>query len=405
MRLIVYLLLLNLTSLATFSSDKINDLQLGSWDYEWMKKVKIELKNGSEKFLPAYKQLLKDADSALNKNYYTVTSKTMVPPSNSKNDYMSMGPYWWPDPTKKDGLPYVNRDGEVNPEREQFDRPKLIGMVNSVRNLSLGWFFSDNYEYAKKASELLKIWFLNPSTLMNPHLEYAQAIPGRTPGRHIGIIDAKSFYELVDAISILEISGSLSPNEIAEIKLWFKKYFEWLITSEHGQKENNHENNHSVAYDVQAAGIAYFLGNSDFVAQKVRELPRKRIDTMLEKDGSQPYELIRTKAFGYSVGNLYNLFEIAELGLNVGVNIFNYSNIQGSTLKDALNFLIQYAGKENTWPYQQITDWNEEEKKLGCILRKAGHIYNDDEYQLLWEDYFQARLQDHWILLVEPGFI
>ena len=27
-----------------------------------------------------------------------------------------MGPYWWPDTTKIDGLPYIRRDCELNPE-------------------------------------------------------------------------------------------------------------------------------------------------------------------------------------------------------------------------------------------------------------------------------------------------
>ena len=29
------------------------------------------------------------------------------------NDFYSNGDYWWPDPSKIDGLPYINRDGQV----------------------------------------------------------------------------------------------------------------------------------------------------------------------------------------------------------------------------------------------------------------------------------------------------
>lgn len=29
----------------------------------------------------------------------------------------SVGPYWWPDPSKPDGLPYIRKDGHKNPER------------------------------------------------------------------------------------------------------------------------------------------------------------------------------------------------------------------------------------------------------------------------------------------------
>ena len=31
------------------------------------------------------------------------------------HDYMSLSIYSWPDPEKKDGLPYIIKDGETNP--------------------------------------------------------------------------------------------------------------------------------------------------------------------------------------------------------------------------------------------------------------------------------------------------
>ncbi|MGC9355897.1 MAG: alginate lyase family protein, partial [Mariniphaga sp.] len=294
--------------------------RFGGWDYSWMAKVKKDLSAG-DVFLPAFNQLIKEADEALNGGVYSVTFKEMVPPGGSKNDYMSMGPYWWPDPEKPDGLPYIRRDGEVNPERDKLDSAQKNKMINAVRSLSLAWFFTEKEEYAEKAAELLRVWFLDPETLMNPHLNYSQAIPGRTDGRFIGIIDGRSFAILVDAISLLETSGALTEDERAVLRNWFEEYFIWLTTSEFGKEEDNYKNNHSVAYDVQACGIAYFLGKDDYVRKKVGEVPQRRIDPMIEEDGRQPHELIRTKAFGYSVSNLRNFFDTGELGLRVGVDI------------------------------------------------------------------------------------
>ena len=187
--------------------------RLGGWDYSWMEYVKKELNEDGKKFLPAYNQLIEDADEALEGGVFSVTYKEMLPPSNNKHDYMSMGPYWWPDPEKPDGLPYIRRDGEVNPERNELDSPQKNKMINGVRTLTMAWYFSGNEAYAQKAAELLRVWFLDEETLMNPHLEYAQAIPGRTPGRFIGVIDATSFHELVDAIALLETSGALTDQE------------------------------------------------------------------------------------------------------------------------------------------------------------------------------------------------
>ncbi|MCA1760315.1 MAG: alginate lyase family protein, partial [Bacteroidales bacterium] len=331
------------------------DVRLGGWDYSWMEQVKDNLKNDESDFLQAYNQLLVEADEALDGGVYSVTFKDMVPPGGSKNDYMSMGPYWWPDPEKPDGLPYIRRDGEVNPERDNLDSRQLSGMINGVRTLSLAWFFSEEKEYAEKAAELLRVWFLNQETLMNPHLNYGQSIPGRTEGRFIGVIDGRSFAVLVDAIALLETSGALTEDEKTGLRNWFEGYFLWLTTSEFGKEEDNYRNNHSVAYDVQACGIAYFLGKDDYVRQKVGEMPERRIDPMIEADGSQPHELIRTRAFGYSVSNLRNFFDAGELGLKVGVDIFNYTNPKGGSLKKALDYLIGYIGREQDWPYEEIS--------------------------------------------------
>ena len=384
--------------------EQTNEIRLGSWDYAWMQKVKKELDESGGKYLPAYNQLIKDANDALNEGIFSVTFKKFMPPSGNKHDYMSMGPYWWPDPEKENGLPYIGRDGEINPERNELDSPRKEKMVNNVRNLSLAWFFSGEQKYAEKAAELLRVWFLNEETLMNPHLEYAQAIPGRTPGRFIGVIDGKCFETLVDAIVLLETSGALTCGEKEGLRNWFERYFRWLRESEHGKSEDSWKNNHSVAYDLQSTGIAYFLGDDDFVACKVREMPRRRIDPMIEADGRQPEELIRTKSFGYSVGNLSNFIRVGEKGLKTGVNIFGYTNQKGGSIQKALDFLVAYIGRKKDWPYQQITSWEHTENDLGLIIRSAALIYKNEEYQKLWEDNFAERLKAHWKLLVSPEY-
>ncbi len=384
--------------------EQIKKIRFVGWDYEWMQKIKKELNDGDQKYLPAYGQLIKNADAALNSKPFSVTYKKFIPPSGNKHDYMSMGPYWWPDPEKENGLPYIKKDGEVNPERNETDRPQLGRLINNVRSLSMAWFFSGEQKYAAKAAELLRVWFLDEETYMNPHLEYAQSIPGRNPGRSIGVIDAASFYVLVDAISLLETSATLSEKEKDGIRTWFERYFRWLVESGHGKEEDNYKNNHSVSYDVQAASVAYFLGDDDFIARKVREAPRRRIDPMIEGDGSQPEELIRTKALLYSSGNIENFFRLGEGGMKVGVNIFGYVNPKGGSIQKALGFLIPYIGKEKDWPYNQISDWEYAENLLGLMVRRAARIYENEDYQKIWEDNFSERLKTHWRLLVVPEY-
>ncbi|BBF82724.1 probable exported protein (plasmid) [Asticcacaulis excentricus] len=93
---------------------------------------------------PAVAKVIKDADKALTAGPWSVTNKTRTPPSGDKHDYMSLGPYWWPDPAVPGGEPYVRRDGQVNPERatDAFDRTAITRMADAVEALSLAYYFT-----------------------------------------------------------------------------------------------------------------------------------------------------------------------------------------------------------------------------------------------------------------------
>ena len=385
------------------NSKSVENPKLGGWDFDWMMFVKNKISINDPEFQPAFNKLIEEADKALKGGVYSVTYKTLTPIGGTKNDYMSMGPYWWPDPDKPDGLPYIRRDGEVNPERNNLDSNQKGKMISAVRALSLAWFFSEKEKYAEKAAELLRVWFLDPETRMNPHLKYSQSIPGITGGRFIGVIDGRSFYDLVDAIALLKTSNMLTTGQETGIDRWVQDYFQWLTESQFGKDEEDYRNNHSVAYDAQACGIAYFLGNNEYVKNKVGELPVRRINPMIEADGRQPHELIRTKAFGYSVHNLANFFDTADLGQRVGVDVYHYTNTKGASLQTALDYLIGFIGRENDWPYDQISEWQSTENHLGLLVRRAARIYGNEKYQNLWEDIFSERLKTDLQILVEKG--
>src|SRR5689334_10807130 len=157
-----------------------------------------------EKFKDAYDDLIRDANTALTVGPFTVTQKKRRPPSGDKHDYMSLAPYWWPDSTKPNGVPFIRRDGNVNPEsRVDNDSPRFGAMADAVETLALAYYFSSDPKYGARAAELVRVWFLAPATRMNPHLRFGQAIPGVTDGRGIGLIDTRNLSSVIDAVTLL----------------------------------------------------------------------------------------------------------------------------------------------------------------------------------------------------------
>ncbi len=312
--------------------------------------------------LQALAELLSIADKSLKNGPYSVVYKEKVPPSGDKHDYMSVGPYWWPDSTKADGLPYIRKDGQVNPERYAIKDDEYQNAISrDVYFLGLAWFYTGNEKYAVHAAGLLRTWFLDTATRMNPHLNYGQAIPGITDGRGIGLIDTHNVTMLIDGIQLLKGSRALSAAEYKGIQDWYRQFLQWMRTSPIGMDEADELNNHGTWYDVQQVAIALFTGQQELARQMLEQQSKKRIDNQLEAAGGQPKELARTLSWNYSLFNLRAFFELALLAENVKVDLWNYESPGKKSLKKAYAWLLPYAAGKKEWEYQQIKPKHDED--------------------------------------------
>ena len=209
------------------------------WNKAHLAEVREHLSDGA--YATAYHHLLKEADDRMEQAPLSVRMKEKPAASGDNHDYMSLSRYFWPDETKPDGLPYVSRDGVSNPELESLDRPKLSKMATGVTTFSLAWYFSGDERYAQKAVELLRVWFLNKETRMNPNLNHAQIVPGlyNGKGRCYGVIDAYSFVEMLDGVQLLEGSKAFTKKDSKALKAWFSEFLKWILTSDQGIQEGN----------------------------------------------------------------------------------------------------------------------------------------------------------------------
>ena len=338
-------------------------------------------RDGDPSVRAALDALIARADDALARGPFSVMDKTLTPPSGDKHDYMSFGPYWWPDPEAPDGLPYIRRDGDVNPASadDSTDRPAMTAMATAVHALALAFHFTDEARYADRARLLLKTWYLDPATRMNPDLEYGQAIPGKCDGRGIGIIDTAILIRVADALALLERGDGLTPDERAGIVQWFEAYLDWLLGSSHGHDERSQHNNHGTWYDTQVARFALVCGRDDLARDVVASAGPVRIAPQVGPDGAQPLELARTRSFSYSVMNLRGYCSLALMGDRLGVDLWGFVSPEGASIRAAIEYLLPYADPAKEWPHPQMTDAHR--VTLVPVLRSAAVAYREVRYR------------------------
>ncbi|SDP03646.1 Copper amine oxidase N-terminal domain-containing protein [Paenibacillus sp. yr247] len=359
-----------------------------------LNEIKAKYLAGDAGVTASVDQLKQQADKEMKAGPYSVTYKTSTPPSGDKHDYVSIGIYWWPNPDTPDGKPYIRKDGFVNPETKNsaYDKDSLVKSHSAIKTLALAYFYTGNEVYAEYASKLLRVWYLNPDTMMNPNLNYGQSIPGVTEGRKEGIIETINIMNILDYVTILNKSKYLPDSDLNRFKDWIAAYMKWLTENKIGLDEKKATNNHGTWYDTQVASFALFSGKLD-VAKKYIESGKQRVDGQIESDGKMPQEMDRTLSLHYPLYNLQGFVYLAQLGDKVGIDLWNYESPKGGSIKKSLNFLAPYYAGDKKWELEQAVEASMAEGIP--VFVPAGIKFNDKLYQRtadkLLKDYIDAR--------------
>ena len=344
------------------------------------------------KSVPVLK-LIREAERALKMKPVSVVEKLQTPPSGNKHDYTSFGVYWWPDSSKPDGLPYIQRDGVRNPKVKEFaNKENLNALISAVSNLSLAWYITGEPGYAEHAELMLRTWFIDKKTRMNANLNYAGYIPGKTEGGKSGIIDTHRMPYLIDALVLLKSSATWSKRDQQEIEKWIEEYFTWLTTAKNGIAEGNSKNNHGTWYDVQVLSMALFLNKTEFAHKIAIEAKAKRVIAEIEPTGEQPMELKRTNSWGYSNFNLLALFELSLLAEHTGENLWQFEQ-EGRSIRKALDYVLSFAKDTTAWKNRQISGFRMTD--IYPLLVLAEQKFAEPAYGALRKEIFSSSMEKH----------
>ena len=347
-------LLITTAFITTLNVNQLFSAEFVQLDKQMLMRAKANLHGNasSEATKKAYQELLKNADALLEIENFSVTNKKIAPPTNNFNDYLSISRYWWPDESKEDGLPWLRRDGETNPDTQtdKVDRKRLGAMTSAVKSLSYAYFFSDDDEYAKKGTELIRAWFLDQETKMNPHLTYAQSVPGVDKRRRSGILDGRLIpLWVLDSIALFAKSEHWTEKDDQQMNAWLNEYLSWLTTSKLGKSGAKQINNHGSWYRFQVLALAWYLQKGDMLNAEL-ELAKKAMAKQFNEQGAQEHELKRTKSFFYSCFNLDAITRTAIIADKANNSMWTYPSKGGSELAKAIEFLLPVA-KGEEWAY------------------------------------------------------
>ncbi|WP_284638222.1 alginate lyase family protein [Paenibacillus silviterrae] len=295
--------------------------------------------------------IISKANEALQTEIQHITDVRADRSEGGAHDYYSNGDYWWPNPDTQDGLPYVKRDGESNPNNFDAHRLILREMRTHVAHLAAGYMVTGNEKYAGRAVQWLKEFFLDEATRMNPHLLYAQAIPGICSGRGIGIIDTLHLIDIPFAVDALQGSDALASELTSGLKQWFADYLRWMCTHPHGVEEMKAANNHSVCWFVQSSVFSRFTGHEEMLEFCRKKYKEVLLPSQMDGNGSFPRELARTKPYGYSIFVLDNMATLCHVLTTAADNLWTFQLPDGRGIRKGFEFLFPYMAVKESWPY------------------------------------------------------
>jgi len=358
-------------------------------------------------FSSAKFDILDRAGSLLDTPSVAITDNPSLQHLHDKRTYVSLACYWWPDPDSEDGLPYIRRDGEVNPETRgnASDLPKLIDMAQRVELLTMAYLISGDENFSAKAVDQIYTWFLNPETAMLPHLEHAQMVRGLNHGRSYGVIDTWWLIRVVEAIPVLRQSVYWSDQTEFKLQKWFTHYLNWLRNSEFGLQEKQSANNHGTWFDVQVVNFSLFVGQSDYALHHLNKITKTRLSDQIRFTGRQHREVNRPRPEHYSIYNLSGWLKLAQMADQFELKLDSQTGLLTGKFHDALVYLIRRMQDKSVADLLDPWDRTDTDNLYINLMMDAWAMYNKPVFKYKAMMVFQEVQHDGLPVLTPENYL
>jgi len=328
-------------------------------------------------------RIVKAAAAYVTQMPITITAFPAKHSAGGLHDFYSQADYFWPNPKDPAG-PYINRDGQSNPDNFDEHRRVMVRLSIQMPALTAAWLLTGDRRYASRACDHLRAWFVTAETRMNPNLQFAQAVQGVSTGRSYGIIDSLHLVEVARAASFLT-ETMLSPQDARATRDWFRNYLDWLNTSDPGKTERDAKNNHAMCWALQAAEYARLAGDDAARKEVYRRYREMLLPDQLAVDGSFPRELTRTKPYSYSIFNFDGMAGLCQSLKGIVPDPPTFQLPDGRGLARAAEFIYPYIKNKSSWKWAKDIEHFDALPVRSPGLLFSGIAFDEQKYIDLWK--------------------
>lgn len=317
------------------------------WDYEHFLKMK-----GDVNYYPNLRRnIITKAENIIQEKTIKLTDKK-VTISGNKHNYESLATYYWKNPNNPQGS-YIVKDGEANPECDDYDLPRLKKLSNNLKYLALAYFLTEKNSYFNTYIQQLDTWFIDRNTRMLPNMEYAQFAFGHNQNKGMpgGFIESRYLHDVLESLRLINCMHDIGSSRNRKMRQWMQDFLSWSLSSDTGKKAQKFTNNQAVNYDYVLYDLYLYLGDRTARKRIWNDFFKKRVEPQILSDGRQPKELQRATPFAYSVFNLRIMTNFCLAAKRDGMD----TSETAQRLEKAYLFLIPYIGNEGKFPYKDLT--------------------------------------------------
>lgn len=357
----------------------LNAAPLGPFNATLLEQLKNDYQKGDKEVTRYIELQEKVAEKYIKMTPLSVTAKKKLPPSKDPRDYMTLSPYWWPDSTKTDGLPYIRKDGERNPEVYEYpERENANRFGDAAYCLGVLYYITGKEVYAKACANHLRTWFTDPKLGMNPNMTYAQAVPGMKKMRGSGFIDSRRFSRALGVAKLIEGSKSWTPSDKKKLDDWAAAFCYWMENSTQGQRESHAANNHGLWYEAIHLMVLAYLDRTERIREVAEQSILPKMGAQIADDGSLPQELKRTLSLHYSTFALEALMEANQITSQIGINLWSTPASNGKVASQAVDYLYPFYLNPESWKFKQIKPFDQ--SRAAILLYEAGTALGNQKY-------------------------